>query len=1005
MLTVAAATDAVPGDPHRPLQFDHHPDIAIELWAAEPMLVDPVAVSFAADGSCYVAEMRDYPFGFGPDRRPGGAVRRLRDTDGDGRADESVVFASDLSFPTSVLAWRRGVLVLAPPEVLYLEDSDGDGTADVRETVLEGFALGVTDSNANSLRFGLDGFVHVANGGNGGRLRFPGSEAEPVTLGKADAAFCPRRREIRRTFQTAGGFGLVTDGVGRRYSTYNIDYLQHQVVPIPQLERAADVAAFAATENISDHGPSARLFPAVTAATRVNHPEQAGRFSSAGGMGFLDGTPFAPRLARSVLVCDVVTNLVHRDLVRDDGPTFRAGRAAEEQDREFIASRDPACRPVGLEHGPDGGLYLVDMQRDVIEHPDYIPAATLATLDVRGGGDRGRIYRVVPAGGLDPAGPPLATLAPADLVDELGHPFRWRRETAHRLLWEALGEAAEVRPAGGGDSVAQLEQQLREAAGTARLAEARVRAGWLLETAGRLGDADVERAAADPEPAVREHAVEWLGQRPTGSARLISLLDDPHPRARFVAALALDGAPAPGKAAALGRVLDRDVAYAWSRRAVALAADDDAAEVLAHAWRAAGAAGRDSPWPEAVRELAFTSASNPARRDDLVGLLDDLDPATAPQASGPLLEGLLAGWRRHPDAIGERSELAERVATWSGEAWLAAGTGGLVATLLELVELAGAPLPPALAEWVDAARAVLAALPAGERGAAERLEAVEILARTPGEQATEALVAVLARPEPGEIQRAAIAGLHRRRRGDLGERLVAAWPRLGPAIRPQVVALMVSDRRNQGPLLTAVQTGEIGLGELNLDLEQRRTLLRSSSSEIATRAARLLGDEEYANRRPLVAEWLARMPTAGDPTLGREVFGERCGSCHAAHGLGRRVGPDLEALAHRSVEDLVSHVLDPNMAINPGYVSCTLELEDGRSLTGLLAVDGADAVTILQAEAQRVTVPRAEIADLRMLRTSLMPEGFERLLTPEELRGVIAFIQAPASRAPGGRAD
>jgi putative heme-binding domain-containing protein len=106
------------------------------------------------------------------------------------------------------------------------------------------------------------------------------------------------------------------------------------------------------------------------------------------------------------------------------------------------------------------------------------------------------------------------------------------------------------------------------------------------------------------------------------------------------------------------------------------------------------------------------------------------------------------------------------------------------------------------------------------------------------------------------------------------------------------------------------------------------------------------------------------------------------------------VGPDLEALSHRSVEDLVSHVLDPNMAINPGYVSCVVELEDGRSLTGLLAVDGADAITILQPEAKQITVPRGEIADLRMLSTSLMPEGLEQLLTPAQLRSVIAFIQA-----------
>lgn len=993
LLLVASACAA---DPHVPGQFEHHPDIAIQLWAAEPLVIDPVAVAFTADGSCFVAEMRDYPFGIGPDRRPGGAVRRLRDTDGDGVADQSDIFADGLSFPTSVLPWKKGVLVLAPPHLLYLEDTNADGQADRREVMVEGFALGVTDSNANSLRFGLDGLVHVANGGNGGRLWFPGAEGEPVSLGRADVALDLRRRTVHRTYETAGGFGLATDGAGHRFVTYNIDYLQQQVLPLEQLERAGDVAAFAATESISDQGPSARLFPVVAAATRVNHPEQAGRFSSAGGTGFLDGTPFAPRLAGSVFVCDVVTNLVHRDLVREEGPTFRAARAAEEQDSEFIASRDPACRPVGLEHGPDGGMYLIDMQRDVIEHPDYIPAATLATLDLRAGSDRGRIYRVEPRAGLESADRPIAELATADLVAELGHSFRWRRETAHRLLAEKLDEGARERETGATANDADgIIGRLHAALTTASLPEARLRAGWLLAAAGRLDDHDLEQALADASPEVRENAVAWLRKR--GEAgRLVSLLDDTHPRVRFTAALALDGQPAAGKTAALGRMLRHDVSHAWSRRAVALAVDNDAADMLALAWQAAGGAD-EAAWREAVRELAFTAASAAGRQDRLDHLLDQIEPDAASHAVEPLLAGLLAGWRRHPEVVGDKARLTARISRWSGPAWLSAGGPHLVPTLLDLAVVASADrahLPPALVDRIEAARHILGDGAAERPAAAERLAAVEILARAPGSEATDALVALLARPEPGEIQRAAIAGLQRRRQQDLGERLIAAWPRLGPTIRPQVVALLVADRRFHAALLGAIETGAIGLGEVNLDLEQRRTLRRGTSPDLALRAALLLGDEEYANRRPLVTEWLARMPAEGDPTVGREVFRERCGSCHVAHGVGHRVGPDLEALSHRSVEDLASHVLDPNMAINPGYVSCVVELEDGRTLTGLLAVDGADAVTILQQESKQITVPRTEIADLRMLSTSLMPEGLDRLLTPDQLRAVIAFIQA-----------
>lgn len=95
----------------------------------------------------------------------------------------------------------------------------------------------------------------------------------------------------------------------------------------------------------------------------------------------------------------MVGHLVHRDVIRPDGPVFRASRAFEDSDREFLASRDPSFRPVGLETGPDGALYLLDMQRQVIEHPDYIPQKVRASLDLRAGHDRGRIYRITPRGG------------------------------------------------------------------------------------------------------------------------------------------------------------------------------------------------------------------------------------------------------------------------------------------------------------------------------------------------------------------------------------------------------------------------------------------------------------------------------------------------------------------------------------------------------------------------------------------------------------------------------
>jgi putative membrane-bound dehydrogenase-like protein len=972
---------ARPDDAGADGRFVHHPDIAIHLWAAEPLVVDPVALSFAANGDCYVVEMRDYPYGIGPDRRPGGTIRRLRDTDGDGRADEAVVFAEDLSFPTSVLAWREGVLLCAPPHVLFLADTDGDGRADRRETVVEGLDLGVTDSNANSLRFGIDGMIHAANGGNGGRVRCAGTGGEPLDLRGADFAFSPDTREIRRTYRTGGGFGLVDDAAGHSFTTYNLDHLQERIVPIGQDERAIDVEPVAGTASISDHGESARLFPVSTAATRPNHPEQAGRFSAAGGMGFIDGLPFSPRLARSVLVCDVVCNVIHRDLLVEDGPVFRGTRAAEESATEFIAARDPACRPVGLEPGPAGALYLIDMQRDTIEHPDYIPKSVLAKLDVRAGSDRGRIYRVVPRDGLPARFERLDRAAPETLVGELSASGRWRRDTAHRLLVSEHPQAA--------------TGALQAAAASATLPEARLRAWRILAATGRLADGDVRRAAADPHEDVRETAVALAANAAQRHADcLVELLDDEHARVRFAAALVLDGIEASGKAAALGRMLARDMRHAWSVRAVALAADDHAPRLLAAAWEMADEGGETGQSgagrPQAIRALAFASAAGDAaaRRADLAAWLDRVDwHGAAPTAAAALADGLAAGWRRRPESIPAAESLAAALARWAEARLPGTATG-----LLDLATLRDLGIPPALADTIAAARDQIAR-PTRSETIGEKVAAIDLLARTPGEEAVQPLLDLLVAPEPGEVQRAAVEALRQRRVADLAQRLVVAWPRLAPAIRPAVVGLLVSDRRSRESLLEALESGSVRLGELNLDLEQRRAMLRWTDPAVAARAAALFTDDEYGDRKAIVGEWLARLPAEGDAESGREMFRARCATCHAARGVGHRVGPDLEALSHRSVEDLATHVLDPNMAINPGYVSCVVETSDGRAYTGLLSGETADAVTVLQPEGKGITIPRREIDEFRTLATSLMPEGLEKEMTPQQLRDLIAFLQ------------
>lgn len=987
---VCSALDAQPTD-HRPGQFEHHPDIRIDLFAIEPDVIDPVCLTFDARGDCFVVEMRDYPYGLGTERAPGGTIRRLRDTNQDGRADESIVFADRLSFPTSLLAWREGILVLEPPRIVYLQDTDGDGRSDERQVIIDGLHLGVTDSNSNSLRFGLDGMIHVVNGGNGGDVFFPPDRQPTVDLGRADFAFDPERRILEKTAQTGGGFGLVFDEWGQRFTTHNQDYLQQQVIPWRYLERNPQMLPFQPTENISDHGPAARIYPIVTAQTRVNHPEQAGHFSSAGGMGYLAAGRFSQRLSNSIFVCDVVSNLVHRDLLRDDGPVSRARRAPEEEQREFIASRDPAFRPVGLEHGPDGALYLIDMQRDVIEHPDYIPERVQKNLDIRAGDDRGRIYRITPASGLPAKFRPLAAASTKELVRALHSIDVWRQEMAHRRLLEQLGSEPQV---------SDLEGELRTGALTNESAIARLRALWILDRIGRLRESDLQASFADPVAGVRAAAVQLAERRLAiwhdGTSSLIGATRDPHPRVRFYAALALDGVSHPDKLPALRELLMRDAPSVWTRRAVLLAMDQTGDRLLQSLCERSNAAQHPIEDPQlraaVIREIAdVTAASLPAeRRGDLATWLATFPVDSVPiRESAALLAGLVSGWQRQP-----KSQLGSDSVHTIINRWAGADRQELAIPLIDWIRLSQAAIPETLQTFLHKSAEMATA-----RGATieERIEAIRLIGRLTDDRSRHLLLDLLARPEPAAIHRAAVEGLGRSDNPQTGEQLIGIWPYLSPQVRTDVIHLLLSRRTYHAALVGGLEEKTIRFSELNLDLEQRRTLLRWSTPEIAERAARFIGDEEYSNRKGVVSEWLARLPPEANIEIGKQVFQQKCAACHRSHGMGHRVGPDLDALAHRSVEDLLTHILDPNMSINPNYVVCAVELTDGQVITGILSQENSASVTLLGAEAKATTIPRDAIERVRTLETSLMPEGLEKELTPADVRGLIGYLQQDAT--------
>ncbi len=374
------------------------PELTIELVAAEPDVTSPVAIAWDEDGRLYVAEMIDYPVA-----PAAGRIRRLEDRDSDGRYEHATVFADGLPFPNGVLPRFGGVLVTAAPNIWFFQDRDGDGRAEDREVMLTGFGEGNTQLRVNGLFWGLDNRIYVANGRSGGAVHSPRDPPGwTVSIGLRDLRFSflpligPARLQwVARAEAIAGfsQFGLAHDDWGNRFPSWNTIPIRHVVIEQQSLDRNPYLAETSSVATILDPADGGRIFGISPAQARFNR-ESVAYFNASCGPTIEQGNLLPDRYHGDAFVCEPLANLVHRRVMEPSGVTFVARRA--EQGREFLASSDPAFRPVNLATGPDGALYIVDMYRELVEHPQFVPESARGAVDFRRWHDRGRIWRIRP---------------------------------------------------------------------------------------------------------------------------------------------------------------------------------------------------------------------------------------------------------------------------------------------------------------------------------------------------------------------------------------------------------------------------------------------------------------------------------------------------------------------------------------------------------------------------------------------------------------------------------
>lgn len=452
-------------------------ELAIEWVAAEPLVESPCAMAFDERGRIFVAENRGYPNA----AESLGRIALLSDSDGDGRMDWRTTFADGLTFPNGVLPWRGGVIVTCAPDVLFLKDTNDDGIADERRVLLTGFATtGSTQLRVNCPTLGPDGWIYFAAGLSGG-------EVSGVKM-TGDLRWNPDTGAVENVAGRSQ-YGMSFDANGQRFICMNRVQAQHVVLDPRWLRRNPQLAFSDSVQNCPELVPNtlmrstagaARLFPLSANITTADSHQ--GFFSAACAVFVWRGGSLPARFDGHVFSCDPTANVVHLDRLEPAGGTFSATPFFEK--KEFLASRDDWFRPVFLAAGPDGALYICDMARKVIEHPDYLPEAVRKQTDFETGKSLGRIWRV--KGNAKPRS--------LSAADEL-----FAKARAAKL------DAATMNDAWNSGDAPQRALVLRL---------------WLENTNAREWKPDPSVLAQEPDAAVRFIAALALGEIPEGAPAL-----------------------------------------------------------------------------------------------------------------------------------------------------------------------------------------------------------------------------------------------------------------------------------------------------------------------------------------------------------------------------------------------------------------------------------------------------------------------------------------------------
>lgn len=947
-------------------KLQHPADLNLELVLSEPEIHQPLSIKFDERGRLWVVEYLQYPNPAGltrlshdmhlravydrvprppPNHFPGrDRITIHEDSNRDGKFDLHKTFLEDLSLVSSIAIGRGGVWVLNPPHLLFYPDRNHDDIPDGNpELHLEGFGLEDSHSVANSLRWGPDGWLYGAQGSTvTGNIRKPGSNVSGVrTLGQLIWRYHPEHGRYE-VFAEGGGntFGVEIDSKGRVYSGHNggntrgFHYVQGGYYQ----------------KGFGKHGALSN--PYTFGYFNAMRHHQVPRFTHT--FVIYEGAQLPKRYTGNLFGVEPLQGRIVVSEIQANGSSYQTRDLGHP-----LSSEDSWFRPVDIQAGPDGALYVADFYEQRIDHASHYQGRIHR--------ESGRIYRLKKPNSKPPAKFDLSRLPTKDLTSYLHHSNKWFRQTAIRILGDRMDRA----------SVPAFRTLLNHETGQGAL-----EALWAINASGGLSEAVILEGLAHRDPHVRAWSIriacdDFEVSEPI--AHQLALMSRSEPNVQVRSQLASSARRISGHLALtlVENLLthQEDIADVhiplllwWT---VESKADTDRVTILnmvrkREVW--------NSPlFQKHIAGRLMRRFAAGGSRKDLLDCAELFRLAEGDELENELLSGLEAAYQGRL-MTGLPDELSDAISKFQENSLLQQLRQGDPAAVESALEV--------LADETT-----------------ENLKLIQILdtlsqLRVP--EAVPALLNFVRQSANDTARRAALASLAVYENREIGSAILQLHNTFPPSVRDAAQVLLSNRLSWANEFLHAIQLDRINPQSVSPAVIRKLVLfedlrVRAQVNELWPELDKV-PTEKMAKEIERI-DHIAKV-SLGNPYNGKALYHNLCGACHTLFAKGGQIGPDLTSYQRTDSIGLLMNIVNPSAEIREGYEQFVITTKDQRTINGFLNDQDSSIVILRGLDGQNTAIPRSEIESMKAVEMSLMPEGLLSSLSDEQIRDLFAYLRS-----------